>query len=369
MNERIKWVDYFKAITIILVVVGHATGLFCSYIYQFHVASFFFISGYTSKLNQKKFFEVLFQRFMTIIVPYTVLGIIGVSVIYVINTTGQLGRVSTVTDIDTLNGLISSIYGYLRCDWLGASWFLLALFAGIIIQRIILLICKDKINVLYCILSVGLCGLAYYWRSIGSCPVPVRNFTLYAFAQYYIFLGIVIAELPKKFKEFSDRYDVVISMAGLMFSGMLLYINANVFGWSMGLDCLYVNNIFVDTYLVINGVIFVWSIAHLLGHIPFAWFEYGLSMIGKNTLGILFIHFCGFKICTAILVLFGKASWADIAPLCPPAYLSNAFWWLYTVVAILISVIIWELLKNIRIINMLLGMDREKNQQLYQKLK
>lgn len=41
LNHRIQWVDVYKGIVIILVVIGHATGLFNSFIYQFHVAAFF----------------------------------------------------------------------------------------------------------------------------------------------------------------------------------------------------------------------------------------------------------------------------------------------------------------------------------------
>lgn len=51
--KRIEWVDYYKAIAIVLVVVGHATGRFNGVIYQFHVAAFFFISGYLSKIEKK----------------------------------------------------------------------------------------------------------------------------------------------------------------------------------------------------------------------------------------------------------------------------------------------------------------------------
>lgn len=368
MKQRIRWIDYFKAIAIILVVIGHSTGLFNAYIYQFHVAAFFFISGYTSELKGKKFFKVLYNKFMTLIVPYTFAGIVGVLLIYMINKMGYLYRVSTVTDIDTINGMMSSLYSYLRCDWLGASWFLLALFGGIIIQRIFLLLSKNRINVLYCVLSVGLFWVAYHWVRIGSCPIPVRNFVQYAFVQYYIFMGILAAEMSKTFKESLKRYDKTLPVVGLIISSIMLYINAKVFRWTMALDSLIVNNALIDTYLVLNGVIFVWSIARLLDNVSFAWLEYGLNAVGQNTIGILFIHFCGFKICTAILVLFGKASWADIALLCPPAYLSNTFWWLYTVVAIMISVIIWKLLKRTRVIKLLLGMDREKNQLLYEKL-
>lgn len=40
-KNRISWCDIYKGIVIILVVVGHATGKFNQYIYQFHMAAFF----------------------------------------------------------------------------------------------------------------------------------------------------------------------------------------------------------------------------------------------------------------------------------------------------------------------------------------
>ena len=46
-KNRISWCDIYKGIVIILVVVGHATGKFNQYIYQFHMAAFFLILGYT----------------------------------------------------------------------------------------------------------------------------------------------------------------------------------------------------------------------------------------------------------------------------------------------------------------------------------
>ena len=54
-KNRISWCDIYKGIVIILVVVGHATGKFNQYIYQFHMAAFFLISGYTGNS-----FNVLF---------------------------------------------------------------------------------------------------------------------------------------------------------------------------------------------------------------------------------------------------------------------------------------------------------------------
>lgn len=41
-NSRVEWLDIMKGILIILMVVGHATGKFNGFIYQFHMAAFFY---------------------------------------------------------------------------------------------------------------------------------------------------------------------------------------------------------------------------------------------------------------------------------------------------------------------------------------
>ena len=41
IKKRELWGDCFKAFTICLVVIGHTTGKFNPFIYQFHMAAFF----------------------------------------------------------------------------------------------------------------------------------------------------------------------------------------------------------------------------------------------------------------------------------------------------------------------------------------
>ena len=61
-KKRIEWVDIFKALAIILVVVGHSTGKFNAYIYQFHVAAFFFISGWVAKMDVVSFGKEVYKN-------------------------------------------------------------------------------------------------------------------------------------------------------------------------------------------------------------------------------------------------------------------------------------------------------------------
>ena len=69
VTNRQEWVDIYKAIAIILVVVGHATGQFNMYIYQFHVAAFFFISGWVANFDRDNFLTYLCKKVTSLLIP------------------------------------------------------------------------------------------------------------------------------------------------------------------------------------------------------------------------------------------------------------------------------------------------------------
>ncbi len=53
--NRINWIDWAKAILIMLVVLGHCKDLGYSYfIYAFHIPAFFFVSGYLANYEKEK---------------------------------------------------------------------------------------------------------------------------------------------------------------------------------------------------------------------------------------------------------------------------------------------------------------------------
>ena len=73
MGERIKWIDYGKAIAIFLVVLGHS-GLYQPLHiarYMFGMPFFFFVSGYLFSFEKYPSYEsFLMRRVKSIIVPY-----------------------------------------------------------------------------------------------------------------------------------------------------------------------------------------------------------------------------------------------------------------------------------------------------------
>ena len=70
MKTRLKWVDYYKAIAIILIVIAHTTGVLGKYIQNFHVAIFFVISGFLFKCSDESFVSYLKRKWKSLMVPF-----------------------------------------------------------------------------------------------------------------------------------------------------------------------------------------------------------------------------------------------------------------------------------------------------------
>ena len=69
-NNRLKWVDVFKGILIVLMVVGHTANPIIKYIYAFHMAAFFFISGYTTNYDKYTLYEYVKRKFKLLVIPF-----------------------------------------------------------------------------------------------------------------------------------------------------------------------------------------------------------------------------------------------------------------------------------------------------------
>lgn len=360
INNRIEWVDYFKALAIILVVIGHATSVFNKYIYQFHVAAFFFISGYVSNLNKKRIEEVVLNKIFTLWLPYTFFSLIGVSVIWIMNKGNILYLFSSISEVPGILELWKTIYTYLRCDWLGGMWFIVALFSVTILQKSILMISGKKIAPMYYMLTLFLFICAYSWNMAGYCPIPIHNFILLSIAQFYYALGIIArnrSDLPNQRKMFEIKNWHRVLLFGLNI--LVFYLFGDELRIHMDIAGLQVNNPVLDVFMVLNGCVFLWNIANIISMFIHERIKRVLNYIGKHTMSILILHFIGYKVVTIICAFFDISYICEIAKLCPPENLSNDLWGIYTIVAIGFSLGIWACMKKNRIIRGLVGEDRE----------
>ena len=132
VSPRIEWVDLFKAICILSMVIGHAWGGMNDIIYQFHMAAFFFISGFTSGIWKKDTESLFISKTWTLIIPVLVMIALLSPLVHILDG---------VTPVDSIGLLVKDYRDYLiwgaTVNLLGTVWFLTALFSVFIIHRLI----------------------------------------------------------------------------------------------------------------------------------------------------------------------------------------------------------------------------------------
>lgn len=362
-SGRKAWVDYFKAIAIILVVVGHATGKFNGYIYQFHIAAFFWISGYLSSIDKKNFDELFIVRFFRLILPYFFYAVCGLLLFAVLQKFGVLHYISSFESIPAFSQNLRTIFSALYCDWLGATWFLTSLFIATCISKIALMLDKNQARILFLIVVLLLFNMGYYYVNNGVNPTPFQGLGHYCIIQFFFSLGF----LCRKYCEKSMNNNKLAYLISILPLNILLFIVFKKNALAMDLASNSVNSPLKDMLLAGNGICFIFIISKLLEILHNKYLEKILFYIGKNTFGILIYHFFGFKIVTAVLCLIGKCDMSMISNLCPPAILSDKWWFLYVTVTIIFSLFMWHITTKFKVIRFLSGNDGEAYLRIYKK--
>ena len=282
-----------------------------------------------------------------------------------LNKIDLLSYFSSVHEVPSYRELVETIFVWIRCDWLGATWFVIALMGAIVFQKIILCICGNKVGILWGILSSLFYLLVYVWRDSGVSPITIHNISMYAFVQFYFGLGLLLSVISENYKEKGKKFDIAIGVRIIILvvniAFMILF--GDILHFSMNIDSMRINNPIIDIILVINGVVFLWNISCLIGKMRVKAMCKTICYFGKNTMGILIFHFIGFKVVTVIMCLFNLASVEMISLLCPPAELGFA-WIAYTIVSITFSCAVWQILKKNKVISFLIG----ENKNIYKKI-
>lgn len=176
-ENRIVWIDWVKAIGIYLVVLGHydlpnkdITG----YIFMFHMALFFFISGFLTSENSMNLSwkDFLKKKIVSLIIPYylyqLICGIWPTILVFI-------GKEFNYSDL-----IFGSVIGLPLKMFCGPGWFLLALFWCNLLLRF------NNIYINFLLLG-GLLYLRYFidrpfLMSIDTVPLA---FLFYASAYYF----------------------------------------------------------------------------------------------------------------------------------------------------------------------------------------
>lgn len=291
-SKRVEWIDIYKAVAIILVVLGHTSGVFTKYIYIFHVPIFFLIVGYTEKFENKSFTEILVSKFCSLMIPFY---FINITVVIVRCYLGIFSLESIFySDSITLNNITTYINSILKISWTtdigGASWFLPALFIGILIAKTLLLLEKKATIYVPLIMSfVGFVFVHILWKYSIYMPYKIDLGLLVSF---YIILG-------RMFKKNKVENIVKLNNNWMILTFMLIYlaIFSNVLNADIDIANSKLNKTIIDLFSVIFGYILMINICEVCKSLKI---KEQLLYLGKNTLPLMLLHF-GILKCIFIL--------------------------------------------------------------------
>ena len=344
--ERVVWCDIYKGVATVLVVIGHATGSFNQYIYQFHMAAFFFISGYTGNVYNCGFFQKVVQKFYKLMFPYLSIGLAGIWLFWIFDRIGILNWISGTYYPESFQSALTAFFKLeFTCDWLGAMWFLPVLFFAEMIFYIIANSCRKNFWIV--LLSVS---LYFYGLRLSASGATHYSIDLACIAQVFYMYGYLIKKVPdKRINGWYMFFSSFLLLAAWMFaikSGFTYTVDWPVRKWNGA----------VDLVLPVLGILLTINIAK--------WIErnqYGKKVflyLGRNSMGIMCFHFIGFKVFYLVCILLRVMTVDEICSLTPPEYVSKRYWVFFVLTALIVSCTFWNLLINNPVIRLMLGCER-----------
>lgn len=293
MSERNHWVDYAKAIGIILVVYGHvARGLMRggiempehyrlidSVIYTFHMPLFFFLSGlfFFDSLHKKGRSSLLFSKVDTIIYPYIIWSILQGLI------EASLAR---YTNGDTTLTEVFSLMWEPRAQF----WFLYVLFLAFILATALFSTASTLATLAFFALSAVLYLSEAALPDISVLKLFAQNLVFFAF-------GMLFSLTPKTHHLFRGRFTLALAL--IFIGGELVF--------HIVLGATYEQRGIASLMLAIVAILFVSSLSGLLSTKP----SKLMLLIGSSSMAIYLMHILAGSGTRVILKrLFGVDSFA-----------------------------------------------------------
>ncbi len=353
-NERYKFLDVARGITIILMVCGHCINWksnFYNFIYLFHMATFVFISGYLFQDKMFSSFKELvdylkrkIKKLYLFYLKYEILFFLFTNFFFMINfysSTISYGDkiIHPITSISYfIKHLFFIIVGMGREPFCGAFWFIISLIFIILGYSIIkYLSYKQKIinSKLFCKMAVIICFIiGCLMQKYINIPRASPAFTLMLIYD----LGNE-AYIHKSKLKFNNYFLTVISFISLLILNNYGYVSTNSNEFSNPLFFIFCS---------IFGIYLVLSLANLINNCKFGggkkYLSNILEYIGKITMLIMAWHFIGFKIAMIIQFSIEKISFKNLAYLY--GYQNKNLWIiLYVICGIGLPIVIDKLKK------------------------
>ena len=293
-TARVIWIDIMKGLLIALMVLGHCAAPFTKVIYLFHMPAFMFLSGYTAKPEQKKFFAYVLAKTKSILVPY-----IFWNVVFILFYNWLAKTEIYVLFPETYSVSLSDFFSNAHtADLGGATWFLLVIYTiSILYQGLFVLLKTIKGTRLTPFLAMGI-GLFGFWLCQTGHYLPYM-FDLSLYGMLYYGLGQFFSKYHVLEEHIPEKAMALICTAVIIIFGVL-YPQV-MMNWPTR-DFV---GILENLVSAICGVYICYRISQILcgAAILTKLFQF----LGKHTMTILIFHFVVFRLIFAAFVLIGVA--------------------------------------------------------------
>lgn len=337
MNKtRNVQMDIVKGIGIILIILGHSSFPYTHFLYLFHLAIFFIVSGYFFKEDYVKDKECLKKFIVNKIKRLYLPFVIGNIICVLLN--------NFFIDINFYNNVTHSYYTIKELpinilkvilfrghtEMLGATWFLPILFIITVVYAIIEYLMnkyqnKNR-NIVQLTISIIFLVVGYYFSIKNIKIIRLQVLTCYILFDF----GRKISKYEKNVKYSTRWIMAIVSFVLLLILDRLGTIELS--------QHEYTNPIYFISVSIL-GWCFIYELSYFISKTPIL--KNILIYIGKNTMSILILHFVAFKILNALLVVMLKEDRILISKF--PVGFKDSYWWIiYTLVGIAIPLILNE---------------------------
>lgn len=252
-QNRNKWMDTAKGITILLMVLGHTSipESLSRFIYSFHMPLFFIASGWMTNWMKYSIVQFVGRRIKTLGIPFAIYSSI---VLLLLEFEGR------------------GISDWLIKGWQGyALWFISVLFFALLIARIIFLVKKECVRyAIYLCLLILAVSLRYFKISLPW------SLSVVPYACFLIMLGAYL----KKYQSILDtpRWSIILS-------GLIISFIVSCF-WKLDMAWNNVTPIIPLTIGAVAGTAMMFSVSSMIvKYMPKvgAFFQY----VGRETFVIV----------------------------------------------------------------------------------
>jgi fucose 4-O-acetylase-like acetyltransferase len=329
-KNEFKFINYAKAIGIILVVIGHSNSPLSSYIYLFHMSLFFFISGFLYKDKYSENIKLqLINKLKTLYLPFVKYQIIFLflhNLFLNLNIYSYEFGAIKYDSFDYIKRIINILLFGGSEQLLGGFWFITTLFEVTILYTIIsylsLKLSKSNSHIIRHLLIVVLFVTGNILIQNG---IKLPRFLDTSLVILLIFhLGYVCRRWEGK---------ISFNIYFFSFSIIAIIVLNNYGSINVGLN-QFTNPIFFIVCSLLGIYIVIYASKFISKKHNFRLLNY----IGQITLTILALHFLSFKIVNLIIINVNGYQISKLSEF-PVLNQGSIYWIIYSIIGVLVPTI------------------------------